>query len=113
MSDKSTKIYKRVVLSHKVKEIWSYYGVGRGGVREPANFFPVRNTTEMLSLLASCIEIICSARLNIITGIDFVSRGSQKNCPSLKQDVCIYSLWDNVMAANQCQSVTWKKRTFI
>lgn len=38
LSDKNTKIYKRVVLSHKVKETWSYCGVGWGGVRGVENF---------------------------------------------------------------------------
>lgn len=36
LSDKKTKIYKHVVLSHKVKEIWGYDGVGWGGVE----YFP-------------------------------------------------------------------------
>lgn len=33
-----TQKYTHVVLSHKVKEIWSHPEVGRGGVREPENF---------------------------------------------------------------------------
>lgn len=73
--------YTHVVLSHKVKEIWSYHEVGWGGVREPEN---VSQSKTHLKCWV-CIEIICSLWLNIITGIDFVLHGSQTtaHCSSL------------------------------
>lgn len=42
LSDKKTKIYPLVVLSHKVEEICSYCEVGWSRVRAPEKPFPVR-----------------------------------------------------------------------
>lgn len=101
LSDKNTKIYTHVVLSHKVKEIWSScYDVGWGGVRELEKFSQSKrskNTNWNVESTASCIEIIRSARLNIITGVDFVSQGSQTTADFSSRCriyVDIFSLWE-------------------
>lgn len=68
LSDKNTKIYKHVVLSHKVKDlkvIWSYCGIGRGGVREPEN---VSQSETQLKCWVYCLlhrnHLLCTAEHN-------------------------------------------------
>lgn len=80
MSDKNTKIYTHVVLSHKVKEIWSFSGAGWGGAAlESLKTSPSQKHIRNVESTVSCLEIICSARLNIITGIDFVLPGQSNS----------------------------------
>lgn len=72
--------------SHKVKEIWSYCGFRVGWIQRAWGLLPGKKHVWNVESTASCIEIIFSARLNIITGIDSVLQGSQTtaDCSSLR-----------------------------
>lgn len=114
LSDKSTKIYKHVVLSHKSKGnllLWGRVGWGLTSMKT----FPSQKHNWNVESTASCIEIICSARLNIITGIDFCVAGQSNNCRLFQRlgrmYVEIFFFMGNAAATNHYPSVTWGKKT--
>ena len=83
LSDKNTKIYKHVVLSHKVKEIWSYMGLGWGGVRELETF---SQSKTQLKCWVYCLlhrnHLLCTAEHNNRDWL-CVAAGQSNNCSSL------------------------------